>query len=264
MPTCLRNSVLAALASLLIVVPVGCGSSDDAPALFAQENDAGIGGSKNEDGGTDEDGGDKVYDGTCETAADCDDGIPCTVDSCAFGACRHVPGPNEGATACGAGQHCEVGKGCVAGIVCSDDEFCQERFADDPCKTNVRCSPATAVCEFSILDADGDGIRRSSAEEATATTRIRSSSPAGPRPVTARTTTATARPTRTRSARAGLFAKKAYVPARRRTCATASASITRPTPPTAGAAGTRARPTNRARAVSASPVVRRASPPRSS
>ncbi len=157
MPTCLRNSVLAALASLLIVVPVGCGSSDDAPALFAQENDAGIGGSKNEDGGTDEDGGDKVYDGTCETAADCDDGIPCTVDSCAFGACRHVPGPNEGATACGAGQHCEVGKGCVAGIVCSDDEFCQERFADDPCKTNVRCSPATAVCEFSILDADGDG-----------------------------------------------------------------------------------------------------------
>lgn len=152
----LRNLTLAAVASLLTAVPLGCGSGDDAPTLFAPEDDAGSGGSKN-DGGADEDGGDGGYDGTCETAADCDDGIPCTVDSCAFGACRHIPGPNEGATACGAGQQCEVGKGCVAGIVCANDEACQQRFADDPCKTNVRCNSATAVCEFSILDADGDG-----------------------------------------------------------------------------------------------------------
>jgi len=137
----------------------GCGSSDDAPMLFAAENDGGGGGSNDGDGGTgDDDGGDDGgYDGTCETADDCDDGIPCTVDSCAFGACRHVPGPNDGATACPAGQTCQIGKGCVAGVVCADDDFCKERFKDDACKTNVRCNPATAVCEFSILDADGDG-----------------------------------------------------------------------------------------------------------
>lgn len=134
---------------------LGCGS-DDNPLAFGGEG--GAGGSENDGGNIDDPGSGGSGGGFgCTTAADCDDGIPCTIDTCALGSCRHAAGPNDGATACGVGRHCEVGKGCVPGIPCATDAQCEQRFADDGCKANIHCEAASATCQFSILDNDGDG-----------------------------------------------------------------------------------------------------------
>lgn len=135
---------------------LGCGSGDDGPLSFGPED--GSGGSGGDAGVVEDSGsGGGGGDGQCKSSADCDDGIPCTIDTCAFGACRHVPGPNEGATACPASQLCEVGKGCVPGVACSDDDVCKAQFGDDPCKADIRCDASSAICRYSILDKDGDG-----------------------------------------------------------------------------------------------------------
>lgn len=150
-----RRSFLVVAATALAGVTLGCSGSDDGPLSFGIEDDAGASDSGTlGDSGSDGGGGGH---GGCVTNADCDDGIPCTIDTCAFGACRHAPGPNEGATACPGSQHCEVGKGCVPGVVCSSDELCVEHFSADPCKTDVHCDTVSAICRFSILDKDGDG-----------------------------------------------------------------------------------------------------------
>jgi hypothetical protein len=83
--------------------------------------------------------------------------VPCTVDSCARGLCRHTIGPNEGVTACPAGEYCTVLDGCTAAPACAIDEDCEEAFAGDPCKTAPRCDPASSICAFDLLDKDLDG-----------------------------------------------------------------------------------------------------------
>lgn len=145
-----RRSFLVIAAAALTEAALGC-SGSDGPLSFAIEDDAG-----GSDSGPESDAG-SGGNGGCVTNADCDDGIPCTIDTCAFGACRHAAGPNEGMTACSAGQHCEVGKGCMPGVVCSSDELCVEHFGADPCKTDIHCDTVSAICRFSILDKDGDG-----------------------------------------------------------------------------------------------------------
>lgn len=135
---------------------LGCGSKDEGALNFGdQDDDAG---SQGDSGGSNDTGdagagGQGGGGGGCTTAADCDDGIPCTIDSCAFGACRHAAG---GMGSCPSGQHCDVAQGCVAGLICSTDAQC-EALAGDPCKTNIHCDSSSATCQFSILDNDGDG-----------------------------------------------------------------------------------------------------------
>lgn len=82
--------------------------------------------------------------------ADCDDGVPCTDDSCKGGACVHVPGK------CPTGQTCDVKSGCTNAPACSNDETCKAAWGSDPCKANIRCDGATAFCTFDALDKDGD------------------------------------------------------------------------------------------------------------
>ena len=63
----------------------------------------------------------------CTTAAECDDGIACTLDECVVGnVCRYTPLDARCNTA--AGERCLVGHGCRAGMPtdCETDEDCQD------------------------------------------------------------------------------------------------------------------------------------------
>src|SRR5262245_35700774 len=47
---------------------------------------------------------------TCASSAECDDGFPCTTDNCPPARiCEHIPD----SSLCGAGEVCEVGRGCT-------------------------------------------------------------------------------------------------------------------------------------------------------
>jgi hypothetical protein len=58
---------------------------------------------------------------------------------------------------CPAGQFCDVLKGCVPGVACSDTAQCVQKFGDDACKTSIACDPAGAICTYQRLDKDHDG-----------------------------------------------------------------------------------------------------------
>ncbi|MCC6649219.1 MAG: hypothetical protein IT374_27075, partial [Polyangiaceae bacterium] len=88
--------------------------------------------------------------GATACAGGCDDGVPCTIDSCVDGACVHVPGT------CPTAQLCDIKAGCVQAPTCADDAACKALWGADPCKANVRCDGATATCKFDMLDKDGD------------------------------------------------------------------------------------------------------------
>lgn len=95
--------------------------------------------------------------GACATDSDCNDGFSCTIDTCTEGVCSSVIGPNTGATACPPGKLCKLGEGCVAVLICANDETCIQQLGDDACKTNIHCDAATSVCAYDTLDKDADG-----------------------------------------------------------------------------------------------------------
>lgn len=136
----------------LIVVP-SCGS-DDQPKLHADAGYDGSGGGAAADAGQPDQDASQA---SCASDGQCDDGHDCTLDSCADGACKHAVGPNVGATACPTGSYCEVGQGCAPSPVCASVEDCKKVWGYDPCKAQVACNAATATCQFTDLDTDGDG-----------------------------------------------------------------------------------------------------------
>ena len=89
--------------------------------------------------------------GGCMSAADCDDSLPCTVDSCNVGACQHTP------TVCPQAQLCDAVKGCVPAMACSSTAQCVTALGADACKANILCDPAQSICTYEVLDKDGDG-----------------------------------------------------------------------------------------------------------
>lgn len=143
-------------ALVVIAASVACSSpSSDQPGETgggggAAGTDSGATGG----GGT---GGTGGADAGPDCAVSCDDGFNCTVDSCVSGECKHSIGPNSGATACPMGQYCTADKGCIANPACADVSDCQKAFEGDPCKTDIKCDPASSVCTFDILDKDHDG-----------------------------------------------------------------------------------------------------------
>ncbi|MDX2054450.1 MAG: putative metal-binding motif-containing protein [Polyangiaceae bacterium] len=91
--------------------------------------------------------------GPCSLDAQCDDQLPCTVNTCDgnLGRCRFVP--NDASCAdekfCNGSEYCDNTLGCRAGdpIACSDNNTC----------TIDVCVEASRTCEHSARDADGDG-----------------------------------------------------------------------------------------------------------
>jgi len=114
---------------------------------------------------------------TCNEATDrcdvttCDDGNPCTNDSCSTGSCQHVPNsaPCDDGLWCDGADHCSLGacaahtgNPCHSGIECQTcieaEQRCQSSSCDDgnACTTD-ECFPG--VCEHLPNDAacdDGD------------------------------------------------------------------------------------------------------------
>jgi hypothetical protein len=84
----------------------------------------------------------------CTTNTDCDDGNPCTADTCnAAGLCQSAPVANG--LPCDDGNACTFGGSCVAGtcgapVVCNDG---------NPCTTDT-CDPATGACTSTAVVCD--------------------------------------------------------------------------------------------------------------
>jgi hypothetical protein len=152
----LTGALFVAAFTLALAAGGACGSGGGAGSGGA----TGTGGTTSGSGGTSSSTAVTTSSGTggspaCATS--CDDGFSCTIDTCVAGTCRHVVGPNQGATACPAGSYCDAAKGCVPAPACQKDADCVQAWANDPCKTNPVCDHATASCTFQPLDGDGDG-----------------------------------------------------------------------------------------------------------
>lgn len=113
------------------------------------------------DAGADAAGGSGGTTSSCNGAAQCDDGDPCTADDCGNGTCSHLPTP--GAT-CGEGTDCTPAPSCSAEGSCvpgtPDDAACDdtEECTIDACSV-LGCThqPATgAPCnDGNVCDAAG-------------------------------------------------------------------------------------------------------------
>ncbi|WP_437596970.1 MopE-related protein [Sorangium sp. So ce590] len=85
----------------------------------------------------------------CESAKDCADGVPCTVDSCFGGRCESVADD----TRCPGGR-CDRARGsCVNEKPCATPADCVDA---DPCTQEERCDESLRQCVFEGLDGDGD------------------------------------------------------------------------------------------------------------
>lgn len=101
-----------------------------------------------------EDAGFDIPDGSipCESEADCDDGVDCTVDVClSQGYCRSTTDFTRCAddSYCNGIEVCDAVKGCIPGVVPTCDDM-------DPC-TIDSCSDAEKSCVHGPRDFDHDG-----------------------------------------------------------------------------------------------------------
>jgi hypothetical protein len=89
----------------------------------------------------------------CRNASDCEDGVPCTVDTCAAGnVCEHQPLD----ALCADGESCVVGRGCVVGA-CTTTADCDDGVdcTIDNCGVGYTCEhqPFDALCaELEVCD----------------------------------------------------------------------------------------------------------------
>ena len=67
----------------------------------------------------------------CTSAAQCDDGNPCTVDACTAGACTHVPRAADTVCSVNGGQVCDGAGACVA---CNHDAQCAGIIPTNACQ----------------------------------------------------------------------------------------------------------------------------------
>lgn len=131
---------LACLFSALFLAAPGCGPGETP--------DAGI------DGG-DRDVPIELFDAgpPCETDAECNDGVPCTLDSCDTGrsVCRHVldNAMCDDGNFCNGDEACDGLRGCVEGPRRSCDD-------GDVCTVNA-CDEEARVCASAPRDLDHDG-----------------------------------------------------------------------------------------------------------
>jgi hypothetical protein len=92
----------------------------------------------------------------CTADSECDDGIPCTLDSCEIvpggRRCTYTARP----AMCGATETCDIRMGCRPGRVCATAADCADT---DPCTLEESCRPDSRTCVYgSVLDGDRDGF----------------------------------------------------------------------------------------------------------
>lgn len=142
---------------VLSVAAAGCGDTSNKPADRSVAGASGM----NTSGGTGASGGGGAgaasLAGTGSTTdggeggagCDCDDGVACTLDTCADGECHHEPQH----FACKTGQFCSLTDDCSVGAACATADDCDR---PDACVT-VSCDAASARCVYDYLDGDRDG-----------------------------------------------------------------------------------------------------------
>ncbi|MFO0646499.1 MAG: putative metal-binding motif-containing protein [Polyangiales bacterium] len=84
----------------------------------------------------------------CTTAADCNDGIACTLDACRGGVCAWAPDNY----ACPSTENCVPLRGCVAAPPCTSSSTC----VDTACLTDGYCSTLARGCRYYARDDDYD------------------------------------------------------------------------------------------------------------
>ncbi|AUX46027.1 hypothetical protein SOCE26_075300 [Sorangium cellulosum] len=85
----------------------------------------------------------------CESAEDCEDDVPCTVDRCLGGRCAS----EADNTRCPGGR-CDPARGtCTTQKACATPADCVDA---DPCTQEERCDVSLRQCVFEGLDGDGD------------------------------------------------------------------------------------------------------------
>ncbi|MGE0786862.1 MAG: putative metal-binding motif-containing protein [Sandaracinaceae bacterium] len=145
-----RASALAWLVRSLVVASalawIGC---DGDGGTDSGMPDTGVG----MDAGRPDSGPMTYPDGTvfCTDAADCDDHIECTIDSCSMGVCRNGVDNAmcDDGLFCNGVEICSPREGCIAGArqTCNDDDVC----------TIDRCNEETKMCDRFPRDLDDDG-----------------------------------------------------------------------------------------------------------
>ena len=87
----------------------------------------------------------------CDTAAECEDGVDCTIDICVDRTCFHQVNPAVCADElfCNGAEVCDTVRGCVPGVreSCDDNDVC----------TVDRCDEANKICQRVQRDLDADG-----------------------------------------------------------------------------------------------------------
>jgi photosystem II stability/assembly factor-like uncharacterized protein len=103
----------------------------------------------------------------CASDADCDDGSPCTTDTCDAGRCDHaeVPwgAPCTGVDVCPFTGGCYYGRCAPSGSLCDDADPCTADtcLTSGVCEHRTICAPTTTTTTTTTLpcpDADGDGV----------------------------------------------------------------------------------------------------------
>jgi hypothetical protein len=106
---------------------------------------------------------------TCQSVSDCDDGDPCTVDSCAGGGCSYsfLDGSTcPGTSVCTIGrcnglgecvQQADVGKGCGEGNDCRHEGLCDSSGKCDsqPVELGTKCNDANSCTSADACDGEG-------------------------------------------------------------------------------------------------------------
>lgn len=77
----------------------------------------------------------------CVSNLQCDDGVACTVDTCAAGRCVRV----ARADLCPSGSACDATRGCLPRRACVRDADCAD---EDRCTVDERCDTAARYCVF--------------------------------------------------------------------------------------------------------------------
>jgi hypothetical protein len=94
---------------------------------------------------------DQAAEAGCASAAQCDDGIACTIDSCAGGMCQHQPDDNrcDDGLFCTGVEVCSAAVGCqTIPVACDDGVACTVESCDEVAQSCVH-TPDNALCPVS-------------------------------------------------------------------------------------------------------------------
>ncbi len=136
----LRTKKCRALIAAVMIGTWGCGGGSG-PGVSPADDAAGPGDAR-EDGAASDEASDVPP--LCLSHAECDDGNPCTNNTCEADGCHHEPLVTG---ACDDGDPCTAGESCQGGVCGGGDFVCE-------CKNDADCPAASDPCRVRTCDLD--------------------------------------------------------------------------------------------------------------